>query len=56
MTVTLPCTKPDTNMKNDKLTKTVDPNPVLIFYMNSIVFFSTNFFYFTYQFFEKFHS
>lgn len=39
MTVTLPCTKPDRNMKNDKLTKTVDPNPVFIFYMNSIDFF-----------------
>lgn len=39
MTVTLPCTKPDRNLKNDKLTKTVDPNPVFIFYMNSIDFF-----------------
>lgn len=39
MTVTLPCTKPDTNMKNDKLTKTVDPNPVFIFYTNLIDFF-----------------
>lgn len=32
-------TKPDRNMKNDKLTKTVDPYPVFIIYMNGIVFF-----------------
>lgn len=29
-------TKPDRNMKNDKLTKTVDPYPVFIIYMNGI--------------------
>lgn len=32
-------TKPDRNMKNDKLTKTVDPYPVFIIYMNGIDFF-----------------
>lgn len=49
-------TKPDRNMKNDKLTKTVDPYPVFIIYMNGIDFFFFLQISFTYQFFEKFHS